>query len=69
MMMKIPKNYSLGWFPQLNPDPRMRISTDGQILYVNPASIFLLKDRALIRSALNSFSRQITSNDSMQCSC
>lgn len=47
MMMKIPKNYSLGWFPQLNPDPRMRISTDGQILYVSPASIFLLKDLSL----------------------
>lgn len=45
--MRIPKNFSLGWFPQLNPAPRMRLAPDGEVLYANPASIFLLQELQL----------------------
>lgn len=44
MVMWSPSKDGLGWFPQLNPNPPMRISPDGRILYANPASIFLLQE-------------------------
>jgi hypothetical protein len=47
MPMRNPKKEGLGWFPQLNPQPRMRIAPDGRILYANPASIFLLQELTL----------------------
>lgn len=44
MVIWSPRKEGLGWFPQLNPNPRMRLSPSGEILYANPASIFLLKE-------------------------
>lgn len=42
--MKAQQKLSLALFPQLNPNPSLRLSDEGAILYANPAAARLLKE-------------------------